>query len=156
MFDLLAVAFQADITRVVTFMMARDVSQQTYPAASGAGPDHALSHHGNRPGANGEAREGQHVPLQVFAKFLEKLRATPDGDGSLLDHSVICSRQRHEQRNRHSHTPLPLLVARRRQHQGQPSPQHPDGNPSGTCSSASRATFGVETRDRFGRQDGPR
>ena len=89
MFDLLALAFQADLTRVFTFMMAREVSQRTYPEIGVTEPHHSISHHGNRPAAiEGHARlNAYHVSM--FAKFLERLRAMPDGDGSILDHSIL-------------------------------------------------------------------
>ena len=89
MFDLLALAYEADLTRVFTFMMAREVSQRTYPQIGVTEPHHSISHHGNKPDKiAGHAKiNAYHVSL--FAKFLERLRSTPDGDGSLLDHSLI-------------------------------------------------------------------
>ena len=88
MFDLLALAFQADLTRVFTFMMARDVSHRTLSRDRRHRPHHALSHHGNNPEKMAKFVKINTYQRQLFAKFLEKLRATPDGDGSLLDHSM--------------------------------------------------------------------
>ena len=89
MYDLLALAYEADITRVFTYMMSRDASQRVYPKIGVTEPHHAMSHHGNNPEklANLVKLNTYHVSL--FAKFLEKLATTPDGDGSLLDHSLI-------------------------------------------------------------------
>jgi hypothetical protein len=110
MFDLLALAWQADLTRVFTFMMAREVSQKTYPEIGVTEPHHSISHHGNRPEAiTGHARlNAYHVGM--FAKFIERLRATPDGDGSLLDHSVIVYGSGMSDGNGHTGSPLPHVV----------------------------------------------
>jgi len=110
MFDLLALAYQADLSRVFTFMMAREVSQRTYPDIGITEPHHSISHHANRPAAiAGHAvLNAYHVGL--FAKFVERLRATPDGDGSLLDHSVILYGSGMSDGNGHTGSPLPHVV----------------------------------------------
>jgi hypothetical protein len=107
LFDLLALALQTDQTRVFTFMMAREVSQRTYPEIGVTEPHHSISHHGNRPAAiEGHARlNAYHVGM--FAKFLERLRSTPDGDGSLLDHSIILYGSGMSDGNGHTGSPLP-------------------------------------------------
>lgn len=110
LFDLLAVAYQSDLTRVFSFMMAREFSMKTYPDIGVATPHHQVSHHQNKP-----AQIGQHVAINVhhvqqFAKFVEKLRATPDGDGSLLDHALIFYGAGMSNGNTHSAYPLPLLA----------------------------------------------
>ena len=77
MFDLLAVAYQADLTRVFTFMMSRELSQRTYPQIGVTEQHHAVSHHGNDPDKIAKNVKINTYHMQLFAKFLEKLRATP-------------------------------------------------------------------------------
>ena len=110
LFDLMALAFQTDQTRVFTFMMAREVSQRTYPEIGVTEPHHSISHHGNRPAAiEGHAKlNAYHVGM--FAKFVERLRSTPDGDGSLLDHSLLVYGSGMSDGNGHTGSPLPHLV----------------------------------------------
>lgn len=111
MFDLMAIAFQADITRVSTFMMAREVSYRTFPMLGISEGFHPASHHQN----NAERLENltkintYHVSL--IAHLLERLRSTPDGDGTLLDHSLILYGSGMSNSNVHDHSPLPVLVA---------------------------------------------
>lgn len=110
LFELLALAYEIDLTRVFTFMMGRELSQRTYPHLGVTEPHHSISHHGNRPEAiSGHARVNTyHVSL--FAKFLERLRATPDGDGSLLDHALILYGSGMGNGNVHSPEHLPLVA----------------------------------------------
>ena len=76
MFDLLALAYQADLTRVFTFMLSRELSQRTYPQIGVTEQHHAVSHHGNDPDKIAQERQDQHATTsQLFAKFLEKLQA---------------------------------------------------------------------------------
>ena len=110
MFDLLALAYQADITRVFTFMMAREVSNRTYPQVGVPDGHHATSHHQNRPEKIEKLVKIQNYHLTLFAKFLDKLRNTPDGDGSMLDHAVILYGSNMSNSNAHNHFPLPNLV----------------------------------------------
>ncbi|HET9663416.1 MAG TPA: DUF1552 domain-containing protein [Burkholderiales bacterium] len=110
MFDLLAVAYQADLTRVFTFMMAREVSQRTYPALGVTEPHHAVSHHGNRPESIVNHTKVNVYHMQLFARFIERLRSMPDGDGSLLDHSLIVYGSGMSDGNGHTGSPLPLAV----------------------------------------------
>ena len=110
MFDLLFLAFRADITRVFTFMWGREVGQRTYPEIGFMVPHHAASHHGD----NAE-RMGQYSKLnvyfsQLFGYFLEKLRTTPEGDGTLLDHSLVLHGAGMSDPNVHSHVRLPLVL----------------------------------------------
>jgi hypothetical protein len=111
LFELLALAFETDLTRVFTFMMAREVSQRTYPEIGVTEPHHSISHHGNRPAAiEGHAKvNAYHVGM--FAKFLERLQATRDGDGSLLDHSILLYGSGMSDGNGHTGAPLPHVVA---------------------------------------------
>jgi hypothetical protein len=110
MFDLLALAWQADLTRVFTFMMAREVSQKTYPEIGVTEPHHSISHHGNRPEAIAGHAKLNAYHVGMFAKFVQRLRSTPDGDGSLLDHSVIVYGSGMSDGNGHTGSPLPHLV----------------------------------------------
>jgi hypothetical protein len=110
MFDLIKLSYEADITRVFTFMMAREISNRTYPQVGVSEGHHAVSHHANRPEKiEWNARiQGYHVSL--FARFLEKLDATPDGDGSLLDNSLLLYGSNMSNSNAHDHFPLPNVV----------------------------------------------
>jgi hypothetical protein len=110
MFDLLALAWQADITRVFTFMMAREVSNRTYPQVGVPDGHHATSHHQNRPDKIDKLVKIQTYHLTLFAKFLDTLRNTADGEGSLLDHSAILYGSNMSNSNAHNHFPLPSLV----------------------------------------------
>ncbi|HLH41613.1 MAG TPA: DUF1552 domain-containing protein [Bryobacteraceae bacterium] len=110
MFDLLALAWQADITRVFTFMMAREVSNRTYPQVGVPDGHHATSHHQNRPEKIEKLVKIQTYHLTLFAKFLETLRNTADGEGSLLDHATILYGSNMSNSNAHNHFPLPSLV----------------------------------------------
>jgi hypothetical protein len=110
MFDLLALAYQADLTRVFTFMMAREVSQRTYPNIGVTEPHHSISHHGNRPEAITGHTKVNVYHVQLFARFLDRLRSTPDGDGSLLDHSIIVYGSGMSDGNGHTGGPLPLAI----------------------------------------------
>jgi hypothetical protein len=110
MFDLLAVAYQADLTRVFTFMMGREASQRTYPVLGIAQPHHDVSHHGNQPDKMAlHAKINAHY-AQLFAAFIEKLRTSPDGDGSVLDHSLIAFGAGMSDGQAHSAYPLPIAT----------------------------------------------
>ena len=89
MFDLVAAAYQADVTRVFTFMMSRELSQRTYPQIGVTEQHHSVSHHQNNAEKMAKVVMINMYYVGLFAKFLEKLRATEDGDGSLLDHSLV-------------------------------------------------------------------
>ena len=108
--DLIAVAFQADLTRVATFMMAREASMKTYPEIGLSTPHHTISHHGNKPEVIAQHAKLNAYHMSLFAKFIEKLAATPDGDGSLLDHSLICYGSGMSNANVHGPYPLPLVA----------------------------------------------
>src|SRR5215471_15059096 len=110
MFDLLALAWQADITRVFTFMMAREVSNRTYPQVGVPDGHHATSHHQNRADKIEKLVRIQNYHLTLFSKFVDKLKKTPDGDGTLLDHSVLLYGSNMSNSNAHNHFPLPNLL----------------------------------------------
>ena len=83
-------AYQADLTRVFTFMMARDASQRVYPNIGITEPHHAMSHHGNNPEKLAGPGQAQHLPRDAVREVpARSCKSTPDGDGSLLDHSLI-------------------------------------------------------------------
>lgn len=109
-FDLLALAYEADITRVFTFMLSRDASQRVYPNLGLNEPHHSMSHHGGNQEkiANLVKLNTYHVSL--FGKFIEKLKSTPDGDGSLLDHSMILFGSGMSESNNHSRLDIPTLL----------------------------------------------
>jgi hypothetical protein len=110
MFELQAIAYQADITRVVTFMLSREASQRTYPQIEVTEPHHTISHHANDPQKKAMNARINLYHMQQFAKFVEKLRTTPDGDGSLLDHSLIFYGAGMGDGNAHATDPLPLVA----------------------------------------------
>jgi hypothetical protein len=110
LFDLMLVAYQADVTRVSTFMMAREFSMRTYPDIGVPDPHHAVSHHGNRPEAIAKHAKINLLHMQQFARFIDKMQATPDGDGSLLDHSLIFYGAGMGNGNAHSPLNLPLVA----------------------------------------------
>jgi hypothetical protein len=107
MFDLIALAYQANMTRVFTFMMAAEVSGQTYNHIGVADAFHPLSHHNNEPAKLDRLARVQTYHTQVFAKFLDKLAAMPDGDGTMLDHSLFLYGSNMSNSNAHNHYPLP-------------------------------------------------
>jgi hypothetical protein len=111
MFDLQVLAYQADITRVITFMLGRELSQRSYPQIGVPDPHHNTSHHQNNPVQIAKLEKIDKYHIQKFAHFLEKLKATPDGDGSLLDHSITLYGGGISDGNLHNHSPLPTLLA---------------------------------------------
>jgi hypothetical protein len=111
MFDLMAVAYQADLTRVSTFLFGREKSVRTYPEIGIADPHHPTSHHLNVPAKLERLSKINTFHVQLLGRFLEKLRSTPDGDGSLLDHSLIVYGAGMSNSNAHIPTNLPILVA---------------------------------------------
>ena len=110
MYDLLALAYQANITRVATFMVAREVSNRTYPQVGVTDGHHAISHHQNRAEKMEKNVKIQTYNIGLFKHFLDRLQNTPDGDGTLLDHSVILYGSNMSNSNAHDHFPLPNLV----------------------------------------------
>jgi hypothetical protein len=109
MYDLVAAAFQADMTRVFSFMLSRELSQRTYANLGVTEQHHSVSHHGNDPDKIAKNVRINIYHMQLFARFLEKLRATEDGDGSLLDHSVIFHGSGMGNPNGHLTDPLPVI-----------------------------------------------
>jgi hypothetical protein len=110
MYELLAVAYQADVTRVFCFMLSRELSQRTYPNIGVTEQHHSVSHHGNDKQKIAQNVKVNTYHMQLFAKFLEKLRSTPDGDGSILDHSLIFYGGGMGNPNGHASDPLPVVA----------------------------------------------
>jgi hypothetical protein len=111
MFDLQAVAFQSDITRVSTFMMARELSQRTYPQVNVSDPHHSVSHHQDDPVKIDALTRVQTYHARMLGYYLEKLRSISDGDGTLLDHALILYGSNMSNSNLHNHYPLPVVLA---------------------------------------------
>src|SRR5436305_1268689 len=111
MFDLQILAYQADITRVITFQLTREQSNRTYPEIGVADPHHPTSHHGNDPEKVAKIAKINTYHVSLFAEFLKRMKATPDGDGSLLDHSIYLHGSGMGNPSLHDHENLPILVA---------------------------------------------
>jgi hypothetical protein len=110
MFDLAALAFRADITRVFTFTLGKEQTNQAYPQAGVNDSHHAISHHQNEPVKLEKAHKINKYHVELLAYFLEKLKATPEGDGNLLDRSLVLHGGGISDSNAHSHTNLPLVL----------------------------------------------
>lgn len=111
MFDLQLLAMQGDITRVITFQLARETSNRTYPEIGVADPHHPLTHHGGDPEKIAKVAKINQFHVSLFAEFLEKLKATPEAGGSLLDHCLYLYGSGMGNPNVHDHKNLPILVA---------------------------------------------
>jgi len=111
MFDLQVLALQGDVTRVITFQLARETSNRTYTEIGVPDPHHPLTHHGNDPAKVARMAQINAFHVSLFAYYLEKLKATPEGDGSLLDHGLFLYGSGMGNPNVHDHVNLPILVA---------------------------------------------
>ena len=111
MFDLQVLALQGDVTRVITFQLARETSGRTYPEIGVPDSHHPLTHHGNDPAKIARMARINAFHVSLFAGFLQKLKATPEAGGSLLDHSLYLYGSGMGNPNVHDHTNLPILVA---------------------------------------------
>jgi len=111
MFDLQVLALQGDVTRVITFQLARETSNRTYPEVGVSDPHHPLSHHGNDPAKIARMAKINAFHVSLFAEFLGKLAVTKDGNGSLLDHSLYLYGSGMGNPNVHDHANLPVIVA---------------------------------------------
>ena len=111
MFDLQLLAFQGDITRVVSFQLAREASTRTYPEIGVSDPHHPVSHHGNNPEKLEKVAKINQFHVSLFAEFLEKMKDIPEGDGSLLDHSLYMYGSGMGDPHKHDHSNLPIIVA---------------------------------------------
>ncbi len=111
MFELQILAFQGDITRVTTFQLARETSNRTYPEIGVSDPHHPLSHHGNDPDKIAKMSKINAFHVSLFADFLQKMKATADGDGTLLDNALFLYGSGMGNPNAHDHHNLPVIVA---------------------------------------------
>jgi len=111
MFDLEVLAFRARITRVATMMFARDTSGAVYPQSGVREGFHVASHHSNNRANMDRYALINRYHVQMLAYFLDKLKATPDGDGNLLDHSMVLYGSSMSNGNQHDHDPLPVVLA---------------------------------------------
>jgi hypothetical protein len=112
MFDLQILALQADLTRVITFQLAREASTRTYPQIGVPEPHHPVSHHTNDPEKLAKLAKINAYHVSLFAYLLERLKATPDGDGTLLDHSTYLLGSGMGNPDIHDHQNLPIVLAR--------------------------------------------
>ena len=111
LYDLQWLAYQGDLTRVFTLMYGRELNSRAYPEIGISEPHHGLSHHGDRPEQIEKFSKLNTYQVELFAYFLEKLRSTPDGDGNLLDHTILLYGGAMSNPNVHLHVNLPLVVA---------------------------------------------
>ena len=110
MLDLQLLAFQSDLTRVISFMIGKEQSARPYPQIGVPEAHHPLSHHNDIPELVAQMSKINRYHTTLFSKYLAKLRATPDGDGTLLDHMMILYGSGHLQQHAHSGDNLPLLL----------------------------------------------
>jgi len=110
LYDLQLLAYQSDLTRVITFMYGREQTGRSYPQIGVPEPHHPLTHHQGNPEKMAKCAVIQRYHLKLFAEFLEKLRKTPDGEGSLLDNVTLIFGGGISNSDRHTHGPLPTLL----------------------------------------------
>ena len=136
MFDLQVLAFQGDVTRVTTFQLARETSNRTYPEIGVPDPHHPLTHHGNDPAKVARMAKINAFHVSLFAEFLGKLKATAEGTGTLLDHSLLLYGSGHGQPER-ARPHEPARNRRRRGHDGnEGQPARPIREAHGPCEPA--------------------
>src|SRR5262249_10404946 len=111
MVDLQVIAWQADITRITTLLLAKELSNAVYPKSGVRDAFHILSHHSNIRENMDKFAVLNRYHVTVFTYLLEKLKNTPDGDGSLLDHSMVIYGSAMSDGNQHNHAPLPVILA---------------------------------------------
>ncbi len=146
LFDLQALAFKADITRVTTMMLSRDLSASVYPESGVPDAYHALSHHQQDPVRMERYSKLNRYHVAVLAYFLEQLRATPDGEGSLLDNSVVLYGSPMGNSNLHDHLRLPVFLAGRGagKYAGNRHIRNPKGTPMANLFMAMAEREGIE------------
>jgi hypothetical protein len=155
MFDLLAVAFQADITRVFVFTLGKEQTNRAFPELGVNEAHHAVSHHQNDPVKFEKAHKINTYQIVLLTHFLEKLKATPDGDGNLLDHSLVLHGGGISDANEHSHIDLPLvLIGGAGGIKGGRVLRHPKDTPMNNLLLSMLERVGVDT-DKFGDATSP-
>jgi len=110
MYDLLALAFEGDITRSATYMLGRDLSGASFPECGFNGGWHGSSHHGDKPENVANYAKMNRYHVQNLAEFVQKLKNTPDGDGSVLDHILIYKGSNMGNSHRHAHVKVPVVL----------------------------------------------
>jgi hypothetical protein len=155
MYDLQVLAWQAEITRVSTFLMCKELSGSTYPKSGIRDAFHTLSHHSNVKENIDRFTVLNTYHVGLFAYFLDKLRATPDGDGTLLDHSMVLYGSGMSDGNQHNHTDLPIVLAggASGRLKGGRHLRHPKNTPMANLLVAMLDTLGIPT-DKFGDSNG--
>jgi hypothetical protein len=156
MFDLQALAFMADVTRVSSFKLSRDVSSRVYPESGVKTPFHALSHHGENPTRIAEFARLNQYHVSKVKYFLDKLKSTPDGDGNLLDHSLVLYGSPMGDSNIHDHKRLPIFLAGHANGQlkGNLHLRTPDGTPMANVLLTVLGKLGVKGVDQIGDSNG--
>jgi hypothetical protein len=129
MFDLQALAYEIDLTRVVTFMIGREITGRTYAEIGIPDAHHPISHHQGDPARLAKLRQINQFHVTLFADFLEKLRSTPDGDGSLLDHVMLVYGAGMADSNAHASRNLPIVVVGGSSSKAGRHIKYPDGTP---------------------------
>ncbi len=154
MFDLLAAAWQSDVTRVFTFMMSRELSQRTYPQIGVTEQHHSVSHHQNNAEKMAKMVVVNTYYIQFFARFLDKLRSVDDGGGSILDHSLLVYGAGMGDSNLHASDPLPIVMVGGGAGPGLRHVRVPTRTPVGCLWSTVASRFGVPPMPRFGDGEG--
>jgi hypothetical protein len=149
--DLLVLAFQTDLTRVSTYMVARELSNKAFPEIGIPDSHHPLSHHGNQPERIARLSKVNTFHLQQYAYFVQKLAETPDGEGTLLDHTITFYGSGISNSNQHDPHDLPLVVVggRKLGLQGGRHVRYPKGTPIANFYLAMLDKLGVRV-DSFG------
>lgn len=155
MFDLLALAYQTDMTRVATYLLAQEQSVRTYPEIGVPDPHHPLSHHQDDPAKLEKQAKLNVFMVQQFAYFLEKLRRTEDGDGSLLDHTLLLYGSGMSNSNEHLMFNVPTVIVGNKNFdiQGGRHVRYKKGTPLANVQLSVMARMGVRL-EQFGDSDG--
>ena len=156
MADLLVLAFQADLTRIATFVFANDGSNRSYRAIGVPDGHHDLSHHGGDAAKQQRIRKINQFHVAQLAYLLEKLKSIPEGSGTLLDHCLIVYGSGISDGNAHAHDDLPILLAGRGNgdHQARPAHPVPEGDASDQSLRLDARSSGSQGLDRFGDSTG--
>jgi hypothetical protein len=148
-FELIALAYTADLARVFTFMMSRDVTQRTYPEIGITEPHHAMSHHGGNEEMQKNLVKLNVYHMTLFEKFIDRLSKTPDGDGTMLDNSLVLFGSGMSESNNHEATDLPMLLVGGFGGRGSLHVKAAPETPIANCMLSLGRHFGVEM-DTFG------
>jgi hypothetical protein len=153
---LLALAYQTDLTRVSTFMLAREVSGRAYPEIGVSDSHHPLSHHQDEPAKLERLHKVNEYHFQQFAHLVSKMAATPEGDGTMLDHTVFLYGTGISDSNTHFHDDLPIAVVGGQSTgiKGGRYVRHPLGTPIANLYLAVLEKLGV-SQEKFGDSTGP-